>query len=126
MKWLLTINMYEDILNRLSKSKFRNSFHLKFKDKEYIKNKGIEVIKTHAYDFVTKRLSSNNIVNDGKQTPFKGHPVFVAQHATATCCRGCISKWHKIPENIVLNETQIEHIVNLIITWIIKEMNNFQ
>ncbi len=25
--------------------------------------------------------------NDGKQTPFRGHPVFTAQHATATCCR---------------------------------------
>ncbi len=25
----------------------------------------------------------------------KGHPVFVAQHATATCCRECIRKWHK-------------------------------
>ena len=118
--------MYTDILNKLSKSKFRDSFHLKQKDKEYIKSKGLDTIKKHAYDFVLKRLSSNNIGNDGKQTPFKGHPVFIAQHATATCCRGCIYKWHKIPENIMLNENQVEYIVNLIVAWINKEMNSFQ
>ena len=118
--------MYTEILNKLSKSKFRNSFHLKEKDKEYIKNKGIETIKSHAYDFIVKRLSNSIIENDGKQTPFKGHPVFIAEHATATCCRGCLYKWHKIPMNTKLNNEQIDYIVNLIIAWINKEMNSFQ
>ena len=66
---------------RLSKSKFRSSFYLKNKDKEYIKNKGMDIIKKHAYDFVEKRLAPSIILNDGKQTPMHGHPVFVAQHA---------------------------------------------
>ena len=80
----------------LSKSKFRNSFKLKMKDLEYISSKGLETIKSHAYDFVNQRLRPELILNDGKQTPMKGHPVFIAQHATATCCRGCLYKWRKI------------------------------
>lgn len=118
--------MYEEILTKLSKSKFRNSFHLKNKDKEYIKNKGMDKIKEHAYDFVINRLAPKIIENDGKQTPFRGHPVFIAQHACACCCRGCLYKWHKISKNIELNDKQIEYIVNLIIAWITKEINNFQ
>ena len=23
--------------------------------------------------------------------------VFVAQHATACCCRGCLEKWYRVP-----------------------------
>ena len=76
----------EDILKKLSLSKFRSSFHLKEKDKEYIKKQGIDTIRKHAYDFVSERLKPNNM-KDGKQTPYKGHPVFIAQHATACCCR---------------------------------------
>ena len=83
-------------LQALSKSKFRSGFKLKEKEKEYIKEKGMDTIESHAYDFITKRLAPKEIINDGKQTPMKGHPVFIAQHATATCCRGCLYKWHQI------------------------------
>lgn len=84
------------ILNKLSYSSFRNRFKLTKKDKEYIFNKGILQIKEHARTFILTRLAPKNILNDGKQTPFKGHPVFIAQHATATCCRKCLYKWHHI------------------------------
>ena len=104
-------------LNNLSKSKFRSSFKLKENDKKYISEKGIEKIKEHAYDFVLKRLSSSYIPNDGKQTPMRGHPVFVAQHATATCCRSCLYKWHHIEKNRELTKEEIEYIVNLIMEW---------
>lgn len=115
--------MYRERLEKLSKSKFRNSFHLKIKDKQYIKDKGIATIREHAKDFITKRLAPSVIKNDGKQTPFKGHPVFIAQHACACCCRGCLYKWHNIPINIELSDKHIEFIVNLIIEWINNEMN---
>ena len=118
--------MYEKILYKLSLSKFRNSFNLKERDKKYVIDKGLDTIKLHAYEFINKRLSANNILNDGKQTPFKGHPVFIAQHATATCCRECLFKWHKIPKNTELNEKQKQYIVDLIIKWIEKELDNFQ
>lgn len=82
----------DELFERLNKSKFRSSFKLSSKDIKYIEEKGIYVIYNHAYDFVLNRLSGENILNDGKQTPMKGHPVFVAEHATGTCCRGCISR----------------------------------
>ena len=78
----------------------------------------------HALDFVNKRLASKYIANDGKQTPMKGHPVFIAQHATATCCRGCLSKWHHIQKDKELTEKEKDYIVNIIMKWINKEMEN--
>lgn len=109
-------------LEALSKSKFRSGFKLKEKEKEYIKQKGLEKIEEHAYDFITKRLAPKYIKNDGKQTPMKGHPVFIAQHATACCCRGCLFKWHKIRENKDLNQKEIKYIVDLIMEWIKRQM----
>ena len=101
IKMIIFFNKMEkidEILYSLSKSKFRSSFHLKEKDKEYIKQKGIEKIESHAYDFLRKRLAPAYIPNDGKQTPMRGHPVFIAEHATATCCRNCLYKWYHIPK----------------------------
>lgn len=108
----------ENKLAELSKSKFRSSFKLKKVDFEYIEKVGIIKIKKHAYDLIYKRLGSAFIENDGKQTPMKGHPVFIAQHATATCCRGCLKKWHKIEKNRELTNNEINYIVTLILEWI--------
>lgn len=113
---------YKYILENLSKSKFRNSFKLKQKDIDYLKEKGFIKIKEHAYDFISKRLAPSNILNDGKQTPMRGHPVFIAQHATATCCRGCLYKWHKIKMDKELNDKEITYIVNIIMLWINKQI----
>ena len=112
----------ENVMRRLSKSKFRSSFKLGKKYKEYVKEKGIDKIKEHADDFISKRLAPENIPNDGKQTPMKGHPVFIAQHATATCCRGCLYKWHKITIGRELTIEEREYIVDLIMYWIEKQM----
>ena len=108
----------ETKLNSLSKSKFRNSFNLTEKEINYIRTKGLEEIKNHAYDFVMKRIAPKYIPNDGKQTPMKGHPVFIAQHATATCCRSCLYKWHHIEKNKKLTKDEVDYIVNIIIEWI--------
>lgn len=105
-------------LNELSKSKFRSNFKLKKTDFEYIEKIGIVKIKDHAYNLILKRLGPAIIENDGKQTPMKGHPVFIAQHATATCCRGCLHKWHKIEKNRELTNNEINYIVTLILEWI--------
>lgn len=112
---------YKEIFDSLSKSKFRSSFHLKAKDINYIDEKGFENIKKHANDFIKKRLAPSYIPNDGKQTPMKHHPVFIAQHATATCCRGCLFKWYKIPKDRNLTDKEINTIVNIIMLWIKKE-----
>ena len=111
------------LLYSLSISKFRSSFHLKEKDIEYINKKGLEKIREHAYDFINKRLKPSFIPNDGKQTPMRGHPVFIAEHATATCCRGCLNKWYNIPKNRELTELEVDYLVKVIMTYIKKEYN---
>lgn len=107
-----------EVLNKLEKSKFRSNFILKEKEINYINEKGLKKIKEHAYEFISKRLAPLNIYNDGRQTPMKGHPVFIAQHATATCCRSCLYKWHHIEKNKELTKEEIDYIVNLIMEWI--------
>ena len=114
--------MYEDVFAKLEKSDFRRKFKLKETDKKYIAEKGLDVIKSHARDFISKRMAPAYIPNDGKQTPMRGHPVFIAQHATATCCRGCINKWHKFPKGVDLTQTQQDYLVDLIMCWIEKQL----
>nr|WP_330414101.1 DUF4186 family protein [Dorea longicatena] len=82
----------------------------------------MERIRQHAEDFISKREAPAYIANDGKQTPMRGHPVFIAQHATATCCRECIRKWHKMQPGKELSQVQQEYLVDVIMTWIQKEM----
>ena len=112
------------MLEKLSKSKFRSSFHLKKKMKEYVSIKGMNVIREHAYNLILARLADEYPKNDGKQTPMKGHPVFIAQHACACCCRQCLEKWHYISMGKRLSDLEIEYIVNLIMKWIELEMKN--
>ena len=111
----------EVALAKLNKSKFRSRFHLKQEDIDYIDKKGLEKIRSDAEDFISKRLAPAQIPNDGRQTPLKGHPVFIAQHATACCCRGCLNKWYNVPKNTELSAARQKKIVNLIMAWIEKE-----
>ena len=111
-----------DILDRLARSNFRSRFKLRAKELDYIKEKGLDKIRSHAVDFIRDRVAPAEPANDGKQTPMRGHPVFIAQHATATCCRGCIEKWHKFPKGIQLTEEQQVYLVNVIMEWILRQM----
>ena len=113
---------YKQLFERLDNSKFRSSFHLKQKDIDYINEKGLGTIRQHAKDFIAKREAPAYIANDGKQTPMRGHPVFIAQHATATCCRECIRKWHKMQPGKELSQVQQDYLVDVIMTWIQKEI----
>lgn len=114
----------EQALARLARSPFRSSFHLSKKEKIYYIEKGEEIIRSHCVDFVKERLGDAYPKNDGKQTPMRGHPVFVAQHACACCCRGCLNKWYKVPVGVELTEVQQEKIVNLLMEWIKKEISS--
>lgn len=111
------------LLDSLSQSKFRGSFHLNKNMKKYVKEKGLNKIESDAYDIISKRIAPKEPKNDGKQTPMKQvHPVFIAQHATGTCCRGCLERIHHIPKGTPLNEEEINYIVNVIMIWIEKEI----
>ena len=109
-------------LTALKKSKFRSKFKLFQKDRDYIASKGIETIKEHAFQFINSRVAPDFPKNDGKQTPMRGHPVFIAQHATATCCRKCIQKWYGIEKGRALSEAEVEFIVALIMEWIERQV----
>jgi hypothetical protein len=110
------------VFSALVKSDFRRKFHLSGKDLAYLQNKGLDTVLVHAADFVGKRLADAQPKNDGKQTPFRGHPVFVAQHATASCCRGCLEQWHGIGQEVALTAEQSSYIVNVLGRWLAAEL----
>ena len=113
----------EQALDKLERSKFRSSFHLTKKERAYLDEKGIEVMRSQAEDFVRQKLAPANPQNDGKQTPMHGHPAFKGKHATACCCRECLYKWYKVPKGRELSEVEIRKIVNLIVAWIERQSN---
>ena len=113
------------LMNSISKSKFRNSFHLKEKDILYIKEKGLDKIEEHAYDFLNKRIKPAVIPNDGKQTPMRGHPIFIGQHACACCCRGCVYKWHHFEMERELTNIEIDYLVKVLMTWVKLELERY-
>ena len=113
---------HQALFARLAKSDFRSKFHLRASDRAYISERGLSTIERHAEDFVAKRLAPASIPNDGQQTPMRGHPVFIAQHATACCCRGCFAKWHHIPAGRQLTAEEQRYAVSVLMAWIRKEI----
>lgn len=108
----------DDLFRALSFSSFRSKFKLAGKDLQYLRDKGLVTVLQHAHDFIDERLAPAEPKNDGRQTPFTGHPVFVAQHATATCCRDCLEKWHQIPAGHELTAEQRRHVLIVIERWL--------
>lgn len=106
------------LFQRLNQSTFRRHIALNPKDYAYLQQKGQQLISQHAADFIAQRLAPAHPINDGKQTPWQGHPVFVAQHATATCCRNCLQKWHGIKKHQPLTTAQQQYIVTVIMHWL--------
>ena len=104
----------DELFAALGRSKFRSRFRLSGKEAEYFRQKDITTILEHARDFITRRLAEANPANDGKQTPTRNHPVFIAQHATGTCCRKCLEKWHYISRGKPLTEEQIDYIIEVL------------
>ncbi|WP_343503214.1 DUF4186 domain-containing protein [Alloyangia pacifica] len=112
----------DQLFERLARSKFRSRFRLGPKERDYANAKGRAVILSHARDFISDRLAPAEPRNDGKQTPMRGHPVFVAQHATATCCRGCLAKWHGLAAGRALSDDEQAQVVAVILAWIDRQM----
>lgn len=106
------------VLERLGRSRFRSSFRLGAVETQYYVQKGPETIRRHAEDFVFTRLAAAWPDRDGKQTPMRGHPVFIAQHATATCCRSCLLQWHQLPMARELTVREQAYVVDVIMAWL--------
>ena len=111
----------DELLAALGRSKFRSRFRLSGKEAVYLSQKGLDTIIEHARDFVGKRLADAYPTNDGRQTPMRNHPVFVAQHATGTCCRKCLEKWHHIPRGEPLTEADIDYVVEVLRCWLVAQ-----
>ena len=110
----------DELFAALSRSPFRRRFRLRRQEATYLRQKGLDVVLDHARGFVTTRLAPAEPANDGRQTPMKNHPAFIAQHATATCCRGCLEKWHHIPKGRPLSRREIDYIVAVIRQWLLR------
>ena len=108
----------ENVFRRLARSKFRSGFKLNSKEALYLEEKGLPTVLSHGREFLQKRLAPALPANDGKQTPWGGHPVFRAQHATATCCRSCLLKWHGISKGKKLTERELGYILMVIKKWL--------
>jgi len=113
---------WRELKARLHRSAFRSKFRLAGKERAYVLEKGLDTIRRHALDFIGRRLAPAFPENDGRQTPMRNHPVFIAQHATATCCRGCLEKWHSIPKGQPLSGDQITHVADVIMNWISEQI----
>ena len=108
----------DELFAALDLSEFRRRFHLSDAERRYLADKSLAVVLRHARDFVAQRLAPATPDRDGKQTPMRGHPVFVAQHATATCCRGCLAKWHNIAKGAELTAAEVDYVVDIIQQWL--------
>jgi hypothetical protein len=123
---VLTDDNWLRLRKRLARSKFRSRFKLGDYEMEYLRTRGADMIRNHAFDLVRQRLAPAAPRNDGRQTPMRNHPVFVAQHATATCCRSCLRKWHGIKEGVELTSAQVDYVVAVITRWISEQDPTFR
>ena len=110
-----------ELFDALAKSDFRRRFRLGAAERRYLDEKGLDVAVAHARDFVRERLAPAEPKNDGRQTPMRGHPVFIAQHATATCCRSCLAKWHGLAKGKRLNDDEVDYVVRVLTAWIERQ-----
>jgi len=111
----------DELFEALERSRFRSRFRLGAREVEYLKQRGMETILDHARQFIEQRLADAQPANDGKQTPMRNHPVFIAQHATGACCRGCLEKWHHIAKGRTLSEDEIDYVVRVIELWLRRQ-----
>ena len=108
----------DDLFAALARSDFRRRFRLRGPELAYLRGRGLEAVMEHAAGFIAARLAVAEPANDGKQTPMRNHPAFVAQHATATCCRGCLRKWHGIPKGRALTDEETRHVLAAMERWL--------
>jgi hypothetical protein len=108
----------DEAFRRLARSSFRRKFRLQGRELAYLQTWGLAHVLKQAGDVIRKRVAPEVIPNDGRQTPWRNHPVFVAQHATATCCRGCLAKTHEIEKDHALTDDEMRHVLAVIERWL--------
>lgn len=108
----------DEAFRRLARSSFRRRFRLQGRELAHLQMWGLPRVMKEAEELIRKRVAPAQIANDGRQTPWRNHPVFVAQHATATCCRGCIDKTYEIAKGHQLEREELVLILGAIERWL--------
>lgn len=108
----------DEVFARLARSAFRGKFRLQGRELAYLQMWGLPHVMKQGEELIRKRLAPAEIPNDGRQTPWRNHPIFVAQHATATCCRGCLEKTHGIAKGHALTAEELRHVLAVIERWL--------
>jgi predicted Fe-S protein YdhL (DUF1289 family) len=116
------IEAIDERLDTLAEQPFRAGFHLRGRERALVQLRGLRAISSHAVDLIATRVAPANPRRDGKQTPYRNHPVFVAQHATATCCRGCLERNHQIARGHKLTPDERRYVTATIMRWIEREV----
>jgi predicted Fe-S protein YdhL (DUF1289 family) len=116
------VRALDELFAALANSAFRRRFRLGAAERQYVEERGLERVLVEAEELIARRLAPAAPRNDGKQTPFRGHPVFIAQHATATCCRGCLAKWHDIPRGEALTDAEQAHVIATLERWLCQQL----
>lgn len=111
----------EELFERLARSRFRTRFHLDDQARLYLESRGLDAVMEHGAAFIAERLAPAHPPRDGKQTPMRGHPVFIAQHATGSCCRSCLSKWQGMASGKALTAEQQAQILLVLRRWIERD-----
>jgi hypothetical protein len=119
---VIAIEVIDDRIDALARHRFRASFHLRARDRATVQLRGRKTIGKHAGELIADRVAPAAPRKDGRQTPYRGHPVFIAQHATATCCRTCLERWHGLPKGRELTTDEQSYVVAVICRWIDREM----
>ncbi|HEV2775471.1 MAG TPA: DUF4186 domain-containing protein [Solirubrobacteraceae bacterium] len=112
----------DERIDVIGRHPFRARFRLRGRERAIVQLHGMAAVRGHAEDLFAKRVAPAQPRKDGQQTPYRGHPVFVAQHATATCCRTCLERWHDIPTGEALDADQQAYAVDVICRWIEREL----
>ena len=124
----------EEVFSKLNKTGRISNFSLGDAEIEYVSSRGIEILRLHATDFIQKRIAPKEPKNDGHQTPAKGHPVFLAQHACGCNDRDSVEQFFGFKKGSLLKEKEVNLIVDVIVfssssvtslSYVSSNFNNF-
>jgi uncharacterized protein DUF4186 len=117
-----SIETIDERLDAIGEQPFRARFQLRGRERALVQLRGLQAIRRHAADLIARRVAPAMPHKDGRQTPYRGHPVFVAQHATGTCCRSCLERNHEIARGHELTEPERRYVVDVIMRWVEREI----
>lgn len=125
-KYKISNGEWSKLLEKVAESDYRAEIDLGPEDMDYVNSRGFDMMVRHAHDFVERRLGPARPRNEGKQTPLKGHPLFLAQHATGADSRAALSEYHGIAEGKKLSRQQMDYVTDVVLRWLEERLAALQ